>query len=142
MKRCLFVLRCHLTLISLWPIVICSNPVPETNRSEASIVDDSTGEPLVARVAITNSQGQFVEIEGQHAHVQYLDKRWCYVNRSFSLTTPASGIGLEIRHGFEVRPIVYTLPDGGAGKTELGDRSGGTDKEIQMVEAAGVEPAS
>ena len=79
------------------------------NRLQARIVDDATGQPLAARVALTNAEGRFVEIEGKHEHVQYLEKRWCYVDGSFSTTIPPEGIGIEIRRGFETRPLLATV---------------------------------
>jgi hypothetical protein len=82
-------------------------------RFEGRIVNDATGEPLAARIAVTNSEGKFVEIEGQHPHVQYLDKRWCYVNGAFALGLPDSGAGIEIRRGLETRPESATLSGGG-----------------------------
>lgn len=80
------------------------------NRLEARIVDELTGQPLAARVALTNAAGQFIELEGDHAHVRYLDKRWCYVNGNFVANIPESGAGLEIRRGFETRPLLATFP--------------------------------
>jgi hypothetical protein len=105
---------CSFLCITLWPMSGAGNPVPKTAvRFEARIVDGTTGKPLAARVAITNAQGRFVEIDGEHAHVRFLDKRWCYVKGSFSLELPASGIGIEIRRGFEVRPLMASLGVGG-----------------------------
>jgi hypothetical protein len=85
-------------------------------RLEARIVDDASGEPLAARVAVTNSDGKFLEIEGRHEHVQYLGKRWCYVNGSFALTIPEGGAQLEIRRGFETRPLSATVAGNASGK--------------------------
>jgi hypothetical protein len=78
-------------------------------RLEARLVDDASGMPIAARVAITNAEGKFIEIEGQHPHVQYLNKRWCYVDGAFSLSLPDSAVGIEIRRGFETRPFCTTL---------------------------------
>ncbi len=86
-------------------------------RLEAKIVDDASGEPLAARVAVTNPDGKFVEIEGQHEHVQYLGKRWCYVDGSFALTIPEGGVQLEIRRGLETRPLSAKVVGGSAGKS-------------------------
>jgi hypothetical protein len=86
-------------------------------RFEGRILDDATGEPLAARVAVTNSYGKFVEIEGQHPHVQYLDKRWCYVKGSFALAVPDSGASIEIRRGLETRPISFDLTKRQTGPT-------------------------
>jgi hypothetical protein len=82
-------------------------------RLEARVVDDATGTPLAARVAVTNPDGKLVEIEGKHAHVLYLGKRWCYVDGSFTLAVPASGVTLEIRRGLETLPLTATIPGGG-----------------------------
>lgn len=94
-----------------------AEPVPAGTRLQASIVDDATGEPSAARVAITDAQGKFVEIEGKHEHVQYLDKRWCYVDGSFALVIPADGVSIEIRRGFETLPVTAKIPTKPADKT-------------------------
>jgi hypothetical protein len=86
--------------------------VPAANaagRLEAKIVDDATGEPLAARIAITTTDGKFLEIEGRHPHVAYLGKRWCYVDGSFALALPDSVASIEIRRGFETRPLEATV---------------------------------
>jgi hypothetical protein len=84
---------------------------------EARILDDATGQPLAARVAITNADGKFIELEGDHAHVRYLEKRWCYVDGSFAASIPSSGAGIEIRRGFETRPLSAAIPSDETGKT-------------------------
>lgn len=76
---------------------------------KARIVDDVTDKPLAARVALTDADGKFLQIEGQHAHVQYLNKRWCYVDGSFDVDVPDSGAAIEIRRGFETRPLVEKI---------------------------------
>ncbi len=86
-------------------------------RLEASVVDDATGEPLAARVAITDSQGKFIDVEGRHEHVLYLGKRWCYVEGSFALAVPKGGASIEIRRGFETRPLSATVEGGASDKT-------------------------
>jgi hypothetical protein len=86
-------------------------------RLEARVVDDATGAPLAARVAVTNPDGRFVEIEGKHEHVQYLGKRWCYVDGSFALTVPESGATIEIRRGLETLPLSATIPGKGGQET-------------------------
>lgn len=83
---------------------------PAKNRLEARILDDATGQSLAARVAITNADGKFIEIEGDHPHVRYLEKRWCYADGYFAVTIPDSGAGIEIRRGFETRPFFATIP--------------------------------
>lgn len=94
-----------------------AEPADAGTRLEASVVDDATGEPSAARVAITDAQGKFVEIEGKHEDVQYLDKRWCYVDGSFALAIPARGVSIEIRRGFETLPLSVTIPAKPADKT-------------------------
>jgi hypothetical protein len=86
-------------------------------RLEARVVDDASGEPLAARVAVTNPDGKFVEIEGRHEHVLYLGKRWCYVDGSFALTIPEGEVQLEIRRGFETRPLSAKIAGGASGKS-------------------------
>ncbi|MCL5280429.1 MAG: CehA/McbA family metallohydrolase [Planctomycetes bacterium] len=86
-------------------------------RLEARIVDDASGEPLAARVAVTNPDGKFVEIDRRHEHVQYLGKRWCYVDGSFALTIPEGGVQLEILRGFETRPLSATVAGNASGKS-------------------------
>jgi hypothetical protein len=94
---------------------------PSSVRLEARILDDTTGQPVAARVAITNANGKFVEIEGDHAHVQYLEKRWCYVDGAFAASIPSSGVGIEIRRGFETRPLCETIPCDVADQTKHKD---------------------
>lgn len=89
----------------------------QDRRLEGRIVDDATGRPLAARVAVTNPDGKFLEIEGTHEHVLYLGKRWCYVDGSFALKLPEAGAQLEIRRGFETRPLSVTIPADAAGPT-------------------------
>ena len=88
----------------LWLILGLSARLTAAASFEGRILDDATGEPSAARVAVTDGNGKFVEIEGKHSHVQYLDKRWCYVNGSFRLQIPDSGASLEIHRGLETRP--------------------------------------
>ncbi len=78
-------------------------------RLMARVVDDATDKLLAARVALTDVDGKFLEIEGQHAHVQYLGKRWCYVDGSFAAAVPDSGATIEIRRGFETRPLIEKI---------------------------------
>lgn len=86
-------------------------------RIECCILDDATGQSLAARVAVTTPDGQFVEIEGQHEHVQYLNKRWCYVDGAFALMLLDSGVQVEIRRGFETLPLCAVLKTNDAGTT-------------------------
>ncbi len=79
------------------------------SRLQGEIVDDGSGKPLAARVSIQDSCGKTLEIEGPHMHVEYLGKRWCYVDGSFLVDLPAGGLTLEIRRGFETRPLTATV---------------------------------
>jgi hypothetical protein len=58
-------------------------------RFAGRIIDDATGQPLAARVALTNPDGKFVEI--------------------VDLTLPDTGILVEIRRGLETRPLTATI---------------------------------
>ena len=92
--------------VILWLVAGLFLPVvAKENRLEAKLVDAATGQPLAARVALTNPDGRFLEIDGKHEHVFYLSKRWCYVNGSFTASFPASGAIIEIRRGLETRPF-------------------------------------
>jgi len=74
-------------------------------RLVARIVDDASSQPVAARVSATNPDGRALEIEGSHAHVQHLGRRWCYVDGSFELDVPSSGARVEIRRGPETLPL-------------------------------------
>ncbi len=105
-----------LVMAGLGPMVgSCARSARAGTRLEARIVEDATGEPLAARVAVTNPDGKFLEIEGRHEHVQYLGKRWCYVDGSFALTIPEAGAKLEIRRGLETRPLSATITNDASG---------------------------
>lgn len=79
------------------------------SRLAARIVDDASGQPLAARVAATNPDGKPLEVDGRHEHVQYLGKRWCYVDGSFTLAVPAAGAVIEIRRGLETLPLSESI---------------------------------
>jgi hypothetical protein len=87
-------------------------------RLDARIVDSASGKPLAARVAVTTQDGKFLEIEGEHPHVQYLGKRWCYVDGAFALDLPSAGAIVEIRRGFETRPEIRTVESGQNGSIQ------------------------
>lgn len=108
-------LRWVLLLSLVWPVLGC-RAQSSGGRLEAGVVDDDTGRPTAARVAVTDSEGKFVEIEGRHEHVQYLGKRWCYVDGSFALKIPAGGVSVEIRRGFETTPISDKIAAGSGKK--------------------------
>ena len=105
--------RCRLEPVRLCLVLGLSARIIGAASFEGRLLDDSTGEPLVARVAVTDGNGKLVEVEGQHSHVQYLDKRWCYVNGSFRLQMPNSGASVEIRRGLETRPEFAAVTNDG-----------------------------
>lgn len=86
-------------------LVAMAWPAGAAPRLVARVVDDANGEPLPARVAVTDVHGKFVEIDGRREHVEYLGKRWCYIDGSFSLAVPPEGVSIEIRRGFETLPL-------------------------------------
>lgn len=92
-------------------------PAWGSGRLQARVIDDVTGQPLAARVAVTDPNGKFVDVQGDHPHVHYLGKRWCYVDGSFAVNLPASGVVLEIRRGLETLPVSATFTNDIASKT-------------------------
>jgi hypothetical protein len=82
-------------------------------RFEGQIVDEASGTPAAARIAATDAAGREVDIEGDHPHVQYLNKRWVYVNGSFAFTIPEDGAEIEIRRGLETLPETFSISGGG-----------------------------
>ena len=80
------------------------------NQLMATIVDDRTGAPLAARVSLQDAYGRNVEVNGPHAQVEWLGKRWSYVDGSFSADVPNDGLTLEIRRGFETVPLGAAIP--------------------------------
>src|SRR5262245_62845228 len=92
-------------LVSFAVLLLWSYRNLASGRLEGRIVDDKTGLPLAATVLITDQQGKNVEIEGKHAHVEYLAKRRCYVDGAFSLNAPSDGLEIEVRRGLETFPV-------------------------------------
>jgi hypothetical protein len=76
---------------------------------EGRILDDATGRPLAATLALFDGDGKTVEIDGKHNHVQYLGKRRCYVGGSFVLNARPSHLIVEIRRGLETLPVEAKL---------------------------------
>jgi hypothetical protein len=93
----------------------CRRPGGAAGRLEARIVDDATGNPLAARVAIADANGKHVEIDGKHQHVEQLGKRWCYVDGAFGAALPGR-VTVEIRRGLETRPLAESVSGAGPGK--------------------------
>lgn len=75
------------------------------DRLQGRIVDDQTGEPLAATVALADGDGKRLEIEGDHSHVEYLGKRRCYVEGVFALSARPSRVAVELRRGLETFPL-------------------------------------
>jgi hypothetical protein len=101
----------YVPLISIGFVLYFLTPLAAfgAQQLQARVVDDSTDQPLAARVAVTDTHGKFVEIEGKHPHVEYLDKRWCYVDGGFAVKVPDSGLSFEIRRGLETLPISISI---------------------------------
>ena len=78
---------------------------PGLIQFEGSVVDAESGHPIVATVSITDSHGETIEIEGAHGHVEYLDRRWCYVDGSFTLNSANNQATIEVRRGPETLPL-------------------------------------
>ena len=93
------------TALSAIPALSANPPT----RFQGAIVDDQSGNPVAARICMKDTCGNTLEVDGSHTHVEYLGKRWCYVDGSFSLQLPAQGFTIEIRRGFETRPLIATV---------------------------------
>ncbi len=88
----------------------CEQSPASPARLDAAVVDDRTGSALAARVQATDRCGRVIEIAGPpHAHVEYLGKRWCYVDGSFSLPLPKDGAEVEVWRGLETIPQKETI---------------------------------
>jgi hypothetical protein len=88
---------------------LCVSSACTDTRLEGRVVDDATGAPLAARVAVTDVNGKPLEIEGKHAHLNQFDKQWCYVDGAFAVPLPSSGATVEIRRGLETHPLTETI---------------------------------
>lgn len=77
-----------------------------TGAFTGRIISAETGELLAASVVVTDRNGEAVEIQGNHAHVEYLGKKWCYVDETFDLDVESSGgLSVSIRRGLETLPL-------------------------------------
>lgn len=96
----------RLMIISLFAVLLL---LPywswSADRLEARILDDKTGQPVAATLALTDGEGKQLEIEGKHSHVEYLGKRRCYVDRAFVLNARPSRLVVELRRGLETLPL-------------------------------------
>ncbi|MCI0664718.1 MAG: CehA/McbA family metallohydrolase [Acidobacteria bacterium] len=76
------------------------------DRLEGRILDDKSGQPVAATLALTDGEGKRLEIEGKHAHVDYLGKRRCYVDGTFVLNARPPRLVVDLRSGFETLPLL------------------------------------
>ena len=76
------------------------------DRLEGRILDDKTGQPVAATLALTDGEGKRLEIEGKHAHVEYLGKQRCYVDGTFVLNARPPRLVVDLRRGFETLPLL------------------------------------
>jgi len=97
-----------LFLILIFAIVSCTN----SRQYQITIVDDKSGEQIAARVSITDPCGKTIHIDGNPTHVEYLGKHWCYTNGSFTFSSAAKGVTLEVQHGDETLPVKILLEKG------------------------------
>jgi len=95
-----WVIRSSLGVLLLW-----SYRASSSDRLEARIVDDRTGELVAATVVLTDENGKRVEADGNHSHVEYLGKRRCYVDGIFVLRELPGRLTVELRQGLETYPI-------------------------------------
>jgi len=87
------------------------------DRLEGRILDDKTGQPVAATLILTGGDGRRIEIDGKHAHVDYLGQRRCYVDGVFTLSARPDRLVVELRRGLETLPL----------KTEVDIRQQGTE---------------
>lgn len=73
------------------------------------LCDGSSGEPVAASVSVTDESGNPLELEGNHSHVRYLNRRWCYVDGNFVVKTSASQVTFDVRRGPETVPVSRTV---------------------------------
>jgi hypothetical protein len=74
-----------------------------------TIVDDVSGEQLSARIAVIDNDGKAMSIDGNPTMIEYLNKHWCYTDGSFSITSGAENIELEVQRGFETLPVKVSV---------------------------------
>jgi hypothetical protein len=106
MNKRIFCAALYVPFIFLW-CSICEG------RFAGKIVSHETGQSLAASILVTDRSGQPVEIEGEHHHVQYLGKQWCYVDGEFQLSLEdRADWTVEIRRGPETLPLTAKLGSG------------------------------
>lgn len=116
MKSCLtypskrFRFRQYTSLaLSLILIILSSCLSDKKNLYQGKIYMKEGKAPVSACVVINSTDGKRIEIEGEHAHVDYLDKRWCYADSTFGWKSKTNEIQIQIRHGLESKSIDTTL---------------------------------
>lgn len=96
----------RLTLVvSFFALLLLAYRYLGSDRLEGRIVDDKTGQPVAATVMITDGEGKPLEIDGKHAHVEYLGRRRCYVDGAFPLIGRPNHLMVEVRRGLETLPL-------------------------------------
>ena len=75
------------------------------DRLEGRILDDKTGQPVAATLFLADGDGKRIEIDGKHAHVEYLGQRRCYVDGVFTLSARPNRLVVELRRGLETLPL-------------------------------------
>src|SRR5262245_60121572 len=86
-------------------VLLLSYRISALDRLEGRILDDKTGQPVAATLLLTDGDGKPLEVDGRHAHVQYLGKRRCYVDGVFTLNTRPNRVSVELRRGLETLPL-------------------------------------
>lgn len=74
-----------------------------------TIIDDSTGKQLAARVSVYDQCGRSIHIDKSTDHVEYLGKHWCYTDGNFSVGIPDGGASMEIQNGPDIIPVKISL---------------------------------
>jgi len=96
----------RLIMNSLFAVVLLFSYWSQSpDRVEGRILDDQTGRPVAATLFVADEEGRRVEIEGPHAHVEYLGKRRCYVDGAFATTVRSPRLTIELRRGLETLPL-------------------------------------
>ena len=91
----------------------------QTAQFTGRIADSRGGRALAAAVIVSDAAGETIEIEGDHPHAQYLQKRWCYADGQFRLPSGVRGANIEIRRGLETLPLRQPI-DAGASEQTFG----------------------
>ncbi|MGH9633031.1 MAG: CehA/McbA family metallohydrolase [Bryobacteraceae bacterium] len=89
------------------------------DQLQGQVVDDETGQPVAATLAISDEAGKPLEIEGRHSHVQYLGKRRCYVDGRFLLNARPGRLKVEVRRGLETFPLQTEVVFGEGGSKNV-----------------------